>query len=613
MKDMRRAHHPLLLATALLTAGAGLSLLSAKRAALAEPQLYVEHVKYLASPDLQGRGAGTPGLEKASKYITDQFKRFGLQPAGAAGSYWQNFRVTTNAKPGSRNELVVTNSGQSSLKLNTEYLPLSFSSEGEFSGLVVFAGYGITAPELHYDDYQHLDVKDKIVLMLRYEPKHFRKDAGGRERRYTHHAHLVSKAINARNHGARVVILVNGEPDGKQEDKLIRFGSVAGPENAGILMLHVTNSVADSWLHVAGKNVTELQRQIDGNSAPASFALPDSVRVMARVNIDRQHATVRNVVGYLPGKSKEYVVLGAHYDHLGLGNESSLAPSQIGQVHPGADDNASGTAGLIELARVLSSRRSELKRGVLFMAFAGEEIGLLGSAEWVNHPTLPIENAVAMINMDMIGRVNGSKLYIGGTGTGSTFGAILKEVTPAYKFKIDFSQDGYSASDHTSFVGKSVPVLFFFSGLHGDYHKPGDTWDKIDAADAVQVVNLVADIAVRLSTADTRPQFAKVEAAPHGSLPSGSGGGYGPYFGSIPDFAPVEKGVKFSDVRPGSPAAKAGLRAGDILVGFGDKPVNNLYDFTYALRNSKVGDVVKVRYLRDGKELTAEVTLEERR
>jgi hypothetical protein len=611
-KDMRRKHHPLFVVSGLLAAAA-LPLVWAKRADQAQPQLYIEHVKYLASPELQGRGAGSPGLEKASKYIADQFKRFGLQPAGEKGSYWQNFRVTTDAKPGSRNELVVTSGVPSTLRLNTDYVPLSFSSEGECTGPVVFAGYGITAPELHYDDYENLQVKDKIVVLLRYEPKHFRKDNEGQQRRFTHHAHLVSKAINARNHGARAVILVNGQPDGKQDDKLIRFGSVAGPENAGVLMLHVKNSVANEWFQAAGKSLSSLQRQIESASAPASFALPETLRVMARVNIERQQSTVRNVVGYLPGTSKEYIVLGAHYDHLGLGNESSLAPSQIGQVHPGADDNASGTAGLIELARVLSGRRSELARGVVFMAFAGEEIGLLGSAEWVNHPTLPIENAVAMINMDMIGRVNGSRLYIGGTGTGSTFGAMLKELTPAYNFKIDFSQDGYSASDHTSFVGKSVPVLFFFSGLHGDYHKPSDTWDKIDAADGAQVVNLVADIAVRLSSSEARPQFVKVQAAPHGSLPSGSGGGYGPYFGSIPDFAPVEKGVKFSDVRPGSPAAKAGLRAGDILVGFRDKPVNNLYDFTYALRNSKVGDVVPVRYLRDGKEMTAEVTLEERR
>jgi S1-C subfamily serine protease len=186
----------------------------------------------------------------------------------------------------------------------------------------------------------------------------------------------------------------------------------------------------------------------------------------------------------------------------------------------------------------------------------------------------------------------------------------LKEITKQYDFKIDFSKDGYSSSDHTSFAAKSVPVLFFFSGLHGDYHKPSDTWDKISGTASAQVVNLIYDIATRLVAADSRPQFVKVAAAPKPG--TGGGGGYGPYFGSVPDFAPIDKGVKFSDVRPGSPAAKAGLQSGDILIQFGEKPINNLYDFTFALRNSKVGDVVNVKFLRDGKEMSAPVTLEAR-
>jgi hypothetical protein len=569
---------------------------------------YLDHVKYLASPELQGRGAGTPGLQRAARYIADRFREFKLQPAGEKVSYWQSFQVTTGAKPGSHNQL-------GDLQFSTDFTPLSFSSNGEVNAAIVFAGYGITAPEFHYDDYQGIDVKDKVVLLLRYEPKVFRKDAGGRDRQYyTHHASLVSKAINARNHGAKAVVLVNGYADPKQQDTLIRFGTVSGPENVGVLMLQAKNSKADVWLKSAGKSLEEIQRQMLEKSAPMSFALAENIRVPMRVDITREQATVRNVAGYLPGRSKEYVVIGAHYDHLGLGNESSLAPSQIGQVHAGADDNASGTAGLLELARLFSAKRNELHRGVLFLAFAGEEIGLLGSAHWVNQPTLPLENAISMINMDMIGRVNGSKLFIGGAGTGSTFQSMLMEVTGKYDFKIDFSQDGYSASDHTSFTSKSIPVLFFFSGLHGDYHKPSDTWDKISAGPSAKVVTLVYDVANRLASGEARPQFVKVQANPHGgATPSGGGGGYGPYFGSIPDFAQVPRGVKFSDVRPGSPAAKAGLQGGDVLIEFGGKPVNNLYDFTYALRNSNVGDVVAVKYLRDGKEMTTSVTLEERR
>jgi hypothetical protein len=570
------------------------AILYAQAVEQAQSSRYIEHVKYLASPDLQGRGAGTKGLERAAGYIAEQFREFKLQPAGENNSFWQTFKVTTGARTGPGNQLEV--SGGKTLKIDTDYRPLSFSSNGQVQAPVVFAGYGITAPEFKYDDYSHLDVKNKIVLVRRYEPKSFRKDDSGKERPHTHHASLVSKAINARNHGAKAVLLFNGELEDRQADTLIRFGTISGPENVGILMLQVTNDVANDWIKGDGLK-------------------SENKTLSLKVDIIREQADVKNVLGFLPGRSKEYIVIGAHYDHLGLGNESSLAPSQIGKVHPGADDNASGTAGLLELARMFSARRDSLDRGVLFIAFAGEEIGLLGSSEWVNHPTRPIENAVAMLNMDMIGRVNGSKLYVGGTGTAATFEPLLKAVAAGYDFKIDFSKDGYSASDHTSFVAKSVPVLFFFSGLHGDYHKPSDTWDKVSGPASAKVVNFVHDVANKVAQTPTRPQFVKVEAGPHaGGIPgSGGGGGYGPYFGSIPDFAPVEKGVKFSDVRPGSPAAKAGFKGGDILISFAGKPVLNLHDFTFALRNAKVGDVVLVTVLRDGKEVTANVTLEARK
>ena len=577
----------------------------------ADAHRYIEDVRFLASPELQGRGAGSVGLERAATYIGERFRSLGLRPAGDAGSFLQAFTVTTDAKAGPANRLTVAGQGgERTLRMGTDFTPISFSSNRAVKGRVVFAGYGITADEFHYDDYAHLEVKDSIVLVLRDEPPSFHTGKANKEQVWTHHANLIAKAINARNRGAAAILFVNAESGQQPEDTLIRFGSIAGPEDAGIAIGQVTRAVAGEWLS-ARKSLSELQKQIDKDSSPASFALPEDVRVSLEVDVEREHATVHNVAGYLPGETSEYVVLGAHFDHLGLGNESSLAPSLIGQVHPGADDNASGTAGLLELARLLSSGGGQRKRGILFLAFAGEEIGLLGSAHWVNNPTLPLDRAIAMINMDMIGRVSGSKVYIGGTGTGSTFDPMLKRLITGFDFKIDFSAGGYSSSDHTSFVAKGVPVLFFFSGLHADYHKPSDTWDKIDAVSAARVVDLVYDVTVDLDAAADRPKFVKVaEPASPGGRP---GSGYGPYFGSIPDFGPVETGVKFSDVRPGSPAEKAGLRGGDILIRFGDKPIANLYDFTFALRGSKVGDVVEVRVLRDGKEITAKVKLEQRR
>jgi hypothetical protein len=572
---------------------------------------YREHVKVLAADRMEGRGAGTRGLDRAGRYLEREFKRLGLQMAGESGTYAQSFLVTTGARLRGGNSLVVTlNGADQKLRLRDDYIPLSFSSVGSVSGPVVFAGYGASAEEFGYDDYTHFDVKDKMVIVLRREPPAFQEKSG--RQGPTPHSHLVTKAINARNRGARAVILVNGNLGKEEQDLLLRFEKLAGPEDVGIPIVQVKNDAAESWLQAAGASMSQLQREIDEKSEPRSRALPESLRLSLQVDIEKLRSTVRNVLAYLPGKSDEYVVLGAHYDHLGRGGANSLAPSQTGQIHHGADDNASGTAGLLELARVFTGERGKLERGILFAAFAGEEVGLLGSAHWVSHPTLPLNKAVAMLNMDMIGRIQGGKVYVGGVGTGSSLRSLVEAAVNRHKLTVDYSSSGYAASDHTSFVTQRIPVLFFFSGLHSDYHKPSDTWEKIDSAAAVKLLDLVADITEHLAAGE-RPQFVKVEAESRAPGSPSGGGGYGPYFGSIPDFGQVENGVRFADVRPSSPAAKAGLQAGDVLIQFGETPVKNLYDFTYALRRSKVGDVVEVKVLRGGQTVSARVTLEQRR
>jgi hypothetical protein len=577
----------------------------------ADPQRYLDDIKALTDPSMEGRGAGTKGIDKAAHYLEKRYKSLGLKPAGTH-SYFQPFTVITGAKLKSNNHFVVeTGAGKKDLKPSQDFVPFSFSASGSTSGSLVFVGYGASADEFQYDDYAGIDVKDKIVVVLRYEPSGFASKSGNTGT--TQHSQLITKAINARNHGAKAIVLVNGKLGDGEEDLLTRFGSVSGPENVGILFVQVKNSVADSWFQAAGKSLADTQTQINTSDKPSSFAFPDNLHASLNVSIENTRATVNNVLAYLPGRSDEYVIIGAHYDHLGRGNFDSLAPSQIGQIHPGADDNGSGTAGVLELARLLAPMKGQLQRGILFASFAGEELGLLGSAEWVKEPTLPLDKAVAMLNMDMIGRIKDEKIYIGGVGTGSTFKSLLEQDQPKSGFKIEYSAGGYSASDHTSFVSKKIPVLFFFSGLHSDYHKPSDTWDKINADAAAKLLGLISDVGIQIADAPERPAFLTVaeEKAPGGT--SGGGRGYGPYFGSIPDFGQTENGVKFSDVRPGSPAAKAGLKAGDVLVQFGDKPINNLYDFTDALRRSKVGDVVDVKVLRDGKPLAVPVKLEQRK
>ena len=578
---------------------------------------YIEHIKYLSSENLKGRGAGTPELEKAGEYIARQLRSFNLKPLNTH-NYRQPFLVTTNARLGGQNRLEYSDGRRSrALEFKKEFQPMNFSDSAQLRARVVFAGYGITAREYNYDDFAGIDVKDKLILVLRHEPQEMDEKSIFAGKIYTEHSQFFSKAANAKMHGARGVLLVNDVANHSAgADEMEPFGNTVGPNNAGLPFVQVRSDVVEEWFRAAGKDLHHVEEAIDKELRPQSFAFPDTLEVSLRTDLKREQRTVHNVLAYLAGETDEYVIVGAHYDHLGLGEQFSLAPSKAGTPHVGADDNASGTAGVIELARYFSAL-PRLHRGLLFLAFSGEELGLLGSNYYVNNALLPNDKAVAMINMDMIGRVRDNKVYVGGTGTGTGFKALLDRLAQSSPLKLDYTDaGGYGSSDHTSFTAKQIPVLFFFSGLHGDYHKPSDTLDKIEPAQTARLLELVADTVTEIANAPDRPQFVKV-AAPGGPQAAGTGeakksSGYGPYFGSIPDFAEPPKGVRFSDVREGSPAAKAGLRAGDILVEFDGKPIGNLYDFTYALRGKQVGDIVKVKVLRGAEEVEASVQLEKR-
>ena len=566
-----------------------------------DPDLYLAHIRYLASPELKGRATGSPELEKAARYIENQFRSFGLKPVELA------FPVQLGAHLGTKNRLKFKESGESrSLQSGKDFLPMSFSSSGELHAGVVFAGFGVTDKKENYDDYDGLDVTGKFVLILRHEPQ---------ENPHKDHVSFADKSVNAKMHGARGVILVNDtdhhpSSQGETADDLGKFSETTGPKDAGVLYIRMRYEVAEKWLKAENHDLHAIAKQIDQDGHPHSFAL-QNLSVDLSVDVRTETKTVHNVSAYLPGETDEYVIVGAHYDHLGLGDEHSLAPSQIGTIHPGADDNASGTSGVLELAR-WASKQPKPKRGILFLTFAGEELGLLGSEWYVNHPALPLDKAVAMINMDMIGRVREGKIYLSGEGTGSTFPKLLGDVKPPAPIQVDLAEKaGYGSSDHTSFTTKNVPVLFFFSGLHADYHKPSDTWDKINAPDAAKLLNMVIEVTDYLRTSPDRPQFQRV-APPPSPVSGGSGSGYGPWFGSIPDFGEGIKGVKFADVREGSPAAKAGFKAGDIMIEFDGKKIDNLYDFTYALQARKPGDEVLVKVQRDGKVVEAKVLLTKR-
>lgn len=580
-----------------------------------DPDEYLGYVKYLASEQMKGRASGSPELERAADYIAAKFRALGLQPI-EGDSYFQSFDVTTSARLGTHNSMAyLEGHHKHGLKLQQDYIPLNLSAKNKITAPVVFAGYGITAPEYNYDDYAGMDVKGKLVLVLRHEPQEFDDKSVFQGKVYTAHAQPFSKAVNAKLHGARGILMVNdvgAHPN--DEDKLEKFGSTMGPANAGIVFVQVRAAAVEEWLAAAGKKLESIEADIDKDLKPESFELP-GITIELNADVERETRTVHNVGGYLPGESDEYVIVGAHYDHLGLGEQYTLAPSLVGTVHPGADDNASGTAGVLELAHWFSGEPKH-RRGILFLTFAGEELGLLGSQYYADHPVLPLNKAVAMINMDMIGRIRDDKVYIGGTGTGTTFAGILKQAAERHRFHTDFSeQGGYGSSDHTSFTAKQVPVLFFFSGLHSDYHKPSDTWEKIDAPEAVKLLTLVADVIGQLEDSAARPAFVRV-AEPHGHgdvAGVSTKSGYGPDFGSIPDFTELPNGVRFADIRPGSPASKAGLVGGDILIEFDGKPIQNLYDFTYALRAKQPGQEVLVKVLRAGRTIEAKVLLTERK
>ena len=570
---------------------------------------YMKDVTFLARDEMKGRGNGMPELDIAADYIAEQFRLAGLTPKGENGTYFQPFEVTTGAELGAKNELSIAGAA---LKINDDFVPIMISNTAAFDGPLVFAGYGITAPELNYDDYAGIDVKDKIVVVLRHEPQENDAQSKFDGANYTRHAPFVNKAINARLHGAKGIVFLS--------DPLHRDEEV-GPAtrriettDMGIPAIHAKRAALVGVFRAANKDLAAIQTDIDKDLQPRSFDLPGASAHIA-TEVTRIKKTVRNVIGALEGSDpalkNEWVVVGGHYDHLGLGERDSMSPSQVGQIHHGADDNASGTSGVMELARLAANDDKPWKRSTLFMAFAGEEIGLLGSAHFVNNPTIPIGSITAMINLDMIGRITNNRVFVGGVGTSPNYKTMLEQLNAGTGLQLDFSDSGYGSSDHTSFNSKKIPVLFFFSGLHTDYHKPSDTSDKINADGAIKVASLVFGMMDKEANDNERPAYVEVQRPQQPGR--GGGGGYGAYFGSVPDFREDIMGVLFADVVNDSPAAKAGLKAGDIMVEFDGKAIQKLNDYAFLLRSKQPGDVVPVVVKRNGEDVRVNVTLETRR
>ncbi|HUP41063.1 MAG TPA: M28 family peptidase [Vicinamibacterales bacterium] len=584
-----------------------------------DPKTYIAHVKFLASEDLEGRGNGSRGLETAADYIAAKFREAGLEPAGDGGTFFQRFEMTTGMSVDPGNS-VTLQSGRSSVKFDVgrDYEIVSTSGNPSASPKtlpVVFAGYGISAPAQRYDDYAGIDARDKAVLIFTHEPQEHDPRSAFEGQTNTAHSTMMRKVEVARQNGARAILIVDDTNHRPSPERFRRWLRQPQAEDFGMPVFFLSRDLVQRALGTR-LNLDTTSDEIDRDFAPKSRVLPD-LTVSALDRTTRVRRPVRNVIGILKGSDPslqaEAVIVGAHYDHLGRSGRFAMSQNSNGQIHHGADDNASGTAAVIEMARVAVEARREFRRTIVFMTFAGEEHGLLGSSYYVNHPSLPLEKTIAMVNLDMVGRASG-RIMVDGLANAPAIEADLTAAESASSLKLRALRGGpgAGASDDATFLLRRIPSINFFSGFHSDYHRPSDTWEKIDAAGGAGVADLALALVRQLANRAERPPFVETvqqEQDPHASGNVGAVSGYGPYFGSVPDFANEGQGVKFAEVRAGSPAAKAGLRGGDVMIAFAGLPIKTLYDFTFALREKKPGDRVDVVVLRDGKEVKASVEL----
>ena len=592
--------------------GLGLAALIAGCATSA-PARFQAHIDYLASDELEGRGIGSAGIELAAEYISQRFSEIGLEPAGDDETYFQTFRMTLQRELTDESRLIFTGDPVAR-RQGKDFIPFSFSAEEAFDGGVVFCGYGTKAPERNHDDFAGVQLKDRVALVLRGEPPDWADEDGS----MTRHAMLRNKVYNAKDRGAAGVLIVNQAPGEGESDELADFDAHSADEY-GIPAFHVTRALADAQLARAGHDpLDKLQAKLDsGKTASAPLT---GVTVSGQAGFKKKSAPTKNVLGLLRGAgpgAEEAVVIGAHYDHLGF-RRPMMRKFQAGQlvkdtaepqIHNGADDNASGVSGLIEIARMFASGDPP-RRSVLFIAFTGEESGTHGSKYYVNHPAIPLDQTVAMINLDMIGRMktDENRVQIFGTECGTEFKEIVEAAGQAAGLDVAPIADPGGASDHGPFVYHKIPAMHFFTGHHRDYHKPTDDADKINPEGGARVAEAVYHAAYDLATRADRPEFHVVKKPKS----DGAGGrsGYRVVMGIAPNFVESEQpGMGVDNVNPDGPADLAGMKTGDRIIRINGKEISNIYDYMAATRNNKPGDTVEVIILRDGTEMTLQVTL----
>jgi hypothetical protein len=585
-----------------------------------------EDVTYLAADERDGRGPGTRGIEEAADYISFVFKSAGLKPAPGADGYFQPFSIGNQPSLGNAQELAFRGPSDKRIegKFRTNFTPMAIGIGEKLRGIpVVFAGYGITAKDeslkLDYDDYAGIDVKGKAVLIIRREPQDEDEKSPFDGRRTSRYATFQHKATNAFQHGAAVVLLVNDRLGVKdKKDELLKFEAGGSQPYSKIPFVMLTREFADQVMAAAGlPPLAKLEEQIDADLKPRSRAL-DGWTLGADIDLHQNEIKTKNVVGVLEGAgphADETVVIGGHYDHLGQGGlfSGSLAPLSR-DIHNGADDNASGTSMVLELARRLGARRDPPPRRVVFMAFSGEERGLLGSQYYVRHPLFPLSSTVMMFNCDMVGRLNDKEeLTMIGTGTSPGLEALVEVLGKSSGLKIKKvagMTDGFGGSDHQSFYPHDIPVLFAFTGVHRDYHRPSDDSNLINYAGMARIADYLELLVLDVVRRPERPAYTRMAERRENRAADPARMGSSVYLGTMPDYAATaEVGMKIQGVSEGSPAEKGGLKGGDVIVKLGDKKVGTIYDYMEALGTHKPGDEVDLTVKREGKEVKLKVKL----
>ncbi len=574
-------------------------------------------IAWIASDEMGGRGVDTEGLKRAGEFIANRWKELGFQVDAFDGTPYQDFTLPGPMRVGAteKNKLLLTSpDGESvELQLGSDFTPVSLGSNGTFEGELAFAGYGITAKDptmkLDYDDYQSFDPKGKVVIVIRKEPQQNDDKSLFAGKDPSDFSFYTTKQANAASHGVAAMIMVNdgvtaSSANGDQLPPADGAGRSFGRKR--VPTLFAKREVIDRFLKKAtGKGLADYESEIDKDLVPRSQVL-SGWQVKGEAETGPSKVPVRNVLAVLPGKgdlASEYVVVGAHYDHVGMGGVGSLAPGTIA-VHNGADDNGSGTVALLEVSRRLTTSlpTDAARRTVVFIAFTAEEMGLLGSAHYVRSPRFPLEQTVAMVNMDMVGRLANNILTVYGTGTAKEFDGMIERLNERYQFDLDKSPEGYGPSDHQSFYEKKIPVFHFFTGLHGDYHRPSDDFDKINVTGMVRITDMVNDVVVQLATQKVRPEYVAIRGSANPRQQAVRRGRL--QISLVAGTEPIVESVEQDGV-----AQKAGIESGDRIVRLGDKPIDSLERLREFMEQTSPGQTISVEVVRNGEKKKFEVRL----